>query len=164
MKPSPATRHHLAMAVFSTLVVITLSWPSSPARACTTTTQAPAEPSGLTATANPSSYNEKGILLKWDAAAEADKVTRYHVFWGKGAGATLTFFASIHNVTVYYSDTDTSSTSSASLMETMLYQYFQKFEIGETYAFAVTARRLDNCGFDQPSEQSDTVTVVYQDP
>lgn len=74
-----------AMAILALLIGSGLSLSFSTARACTVTTTI-AKPTGLTATANPSSRNENGILLQWNSAAKADKVYGYHAYRTKTPG------------------------------------------------------------------------------
>ena len=148
-----AKRHFLAMTVVLLLIAGGLAW--SPAvQACTVTTTV-SQPSNVTAT-----VNEEGILLRWDAAPEADKVHRYEIYRGVGVGATPSRYGGIQVVAVYDVNTGTFTYPATSPMD--MTDYADMLIGGETYVYAVAFARRDNCGNLQIGERSESVSVTYQ--
>ena len=147
-------KHHWSiMAVFS-LIGLGLLWPSV-SLACTVTTKAPAKPANFSA-----AVNDEGILLQWDAAAEADKVFRYEILRGVGAGSTPTGYGGMDLVAVYDTATGTYTYPTSSPMKTV--DYSEMLVVNETYVYAVAFGRWDNCGGYQRGVQSNTVSVTYE--
>ena len=153
MRFADATRHRLALVAVVSLIVGALSW-SSAAQACTVTTTV-SKPTNVAAT-----VNEEGILFQWDAAPEADNVFNYVIDRGIGAGATLQYYGSIELVATY--NTQTGTTTQPTGAPTDFTDYGDRLDTGETYSYAVTFERWDNCGGRQRSTRSDTASVTYE--
>ena len=146
-------RYRLTIAVAVAFFGAGLSW-SSIAQACMVTTTV-SKPTSFTAT-----VNEDGILLRWDAPPEADKVFIYDFFRGTGQGATPTRYGTVDVETAY--DENSGTVGPIGSAFTSVVDYEDMLTVGETYVYAITFGRLDNCGYRQSGIQSDTATVTYQ--
>ncbi len=167
-------RRWLAAAVVAALIGGGLSWPSVAAQEvihtpCEETITAPAKPTGLTATLNPSIHKgepvlDSGILLTWDAPAAADQVYGYDIYRREvvqGTPTTLRLYLVKFSVGAYHPSTGTYTYPDGPPTDIM--DYGHDIEEGKTYAYAIKALRYGNCSTVE-SEMSDEASETYTAP